>query len=85
MKKMTKLQLQSTFYLHLYTVYYTLPETNSSPLKIDGLNTIVSFWYGLFSGAMLVLGRVDASYKSCTPPLSLSKILTSKITGTNTF
>ena len=31
----------------------TLPETNSSPLKMDGWNTIVSFWDDLFSGAML--------------------------------
>ena len=29
----------------------TLPETNSSHLKMDGWNTIVSFWEGLFSGA----------------------------------
>ncbi len=29
----------------------TLPETNSSHLKMDGWNTIVSFWNGLFSGA----------------------------------
>ena len=29
----------------------TLPETNSSHLKMDGWNTIVSFWDGLFSGA----------------------------------
>ena len=37
----------------------TLPETNSSPLKMDGWNTsIVSFWDGLFSVAMLVSGRV---------------------------
>ena len=26
---------------------------------MDGWNTIVSFWYGLFSGAMLVLGSVS--------------------------
>ena len=26
----------------------TLPETNSSPLEIDGWNTIVSFWEGPF-------------------------------------
>ena len=36
----------------------TLPETNSSHLKMDGWNTIVSFWDGLFSRAMLVLGGV---------------------------
>ena len=36
----------------------TLPETNSSHLKMDGWNTIVSFWDGLFSGAMLVSGSV---------------------------
>ena len=38
----------------------TLPETNSSPLKMDGWKTIVSYWGGLFSGAMLVSGRVMA-------------------------
>ena len=38
----------------------TLPETNSSPLKIDGWKTILSFWGGLFSGvnSLLVSGRV---------------------------
>ena len=36
----------------------TLPETNSSHLKMDGWNTIVSFWDGLFSVAMLVFGSV---------------------------
>ena len=30
------------------------PETNSSHLKTGGWKTIVSFWEGLFSGAMLV-------------------------------
>ena len=38
----------------------TLPETNSSHLKMDGCHTIVSFWDGLFSGAMLVLGSASA-------------------------
>ena len=36
----------------------TLPETNSSHLKMDDWNTIVSFWDDLFSGAMLVSGSV---------------------------
>ncbi len=36
----------------------TLPETNSSHLKFDGWKTILSFWDGLFSGAMLVSGSV---------------------------
>ena len=42
---------------------YTPPETNSSPLKMDGWNTSLSYWgFGLFSGAkMLVSGRVDVS------------------------
>ena len=39
----------------------TLPETNSSHLKMDGWNTRPSFWDGLFSGAMLVSGRVRAN------------------------
>ena len=30
---------------------FTLPETNSSPLKMDGWNTIVSYWDGLCLGA----------------------------------
>ena len=34
------------------------PETNSSHLKIDGWETILSFWEGLFSGARLGLGSV---------------------------
>ena len=38
----------------------TLPETNSSHLKMDGW--IVSFWDGLFLGAMLVSGSVYISY-----------------------
>ena len=33
-------------------------ETNSSHLKMDGWNTIVSFWDGLFSGAIIVSGSV---------------------------
>ena len=28
----------------LMYICITLPETNSSPLKMDGWNTIVSFW-----------------------------------------
>ena len=35
---------------------YTLPKFNSSPLKNDGWKTILSFWDGKFSGAMLNFG-----------------------------
>ncbi len=39
--------------------YVTLPETNSSPLQMDGWNTTFLLGFGLFSGAkMLVSGRV---------------------------
>ena len=38
---------------------HSLKLTASLPLKMHGWNTIVSFWDGLFSGGMLVLGRVD--------------------------
>ena len=31
---------------------YTLPETNSSLLKIDGWKTILFFWDAIFSGAI---------------------------------
>ena len=40
----------------------TLPETNSSHLKIDGWKTIVSFWvpaYFLVAKWLLVLGRLN--------------------------
>ena len=44
----------------LFFCWYTLPETNSSHLKMDGWKTILSLWVkSLFSGAMLVLGSVD--------------------------
>ena len=42
-------------------INYYLMATNSSPLKMDGWNTIVSFWgSGLFSGAFAV------SFRECT-------------------
>ena len=34
-------------------VWVTPPKFNSSPLKNDGWKTSLSFWYGIFSGAML--------------------------------
>ena len=38
---------------------FTLPETNSSHLKMDGWNTnFLFFWDGLFSGSMLVYRSV---------------------------
>ena len=42
--------------------FVTLPKTKNSPLKMDGWNTIGSFWDGLFSGAMLVSGRGNPSW-----------------------
>ena len=47
-----------------------LPEINSLHLKMDGWNTIVSFWDGLFnlfSSVMLVLGSVDMNISFQTP------------------
>ena len=41
-----------------YSMVFTLPETNSSHLKMDGWNTNFLLGPGLFSGAMLVLGSV---------------------------
>ena len=35
----------------IFYIETTLPATNSLHLKIDGWNTILSFWDGLFSGA----------------------------------
>ena len=36
---------------------YTLPETNGLHVKMDGWNTIVSFWDDLFAGAFAVSFR----------------------------
>ena len=60
-------------------VIFTLPETNSSPLKIDPWNLGDSYWKPPFCwGAMLVLGRVSTLKKTeqgnipffCDPPTS---------------
>ena len=43
----------AAFFVFGWKLKFTLPEklTASSHLKLDGWNTIVSFWDGLFSGA----------------------------------
>ena len=38
---------------------HTLPETNSSPLKMDGWNTIVPFWGPAYFQGQAVIGRVN--------------------------
>ena len=43
-------------------VLITLPETNSSPLQMDGWNTTFLLGFGLFSGDMLVSGSVFQVY-----------------------
>jgi len=56
-----------------FVVQSTLPETKKT-LKIDGWKkNILSFWEGLFSGAMFVSGRVvvPSNFKGF---LSLSQI-----------
>ena len=47
----------------------TLPETNSLPLKMDGWNTSLSYWGGLFSGAFAVSFRegIPPSYMGIIP------------------
>ena len=59
----TEIRKRVVWLYHLYCfvksqqyITFTLPETNSLHLKMDGWNTILSFWEGLFSGDMLVLG-----------------------------
>ena len=42
----------------------TLPETNSSPLKMDGWNTSLSYSGGLFSGAFAVSFREGNTTKN---------------------
>ena len=49
--------------LFLQTMGIILPETNSLHLNMDGWKTIVSFWDGLFSSVVLVLGSVDMKVK----------------------
>ena len=53
----------------------TLPKPNSSHLKMDGWNTFISFWEGLFSGAnwLLVLGRVEAPSDHHLPSYSSTR------------
>ena len=49
----------------IYDEFGILPSlklTASLHLKMDGWNTILSFWDCLFSGAMLVLGRVSNKF-----------------------
>ena len=53
--------LQTVILIHPMKTHIklTLPATNSSHLKMDGWNTIVSFWgnFGLFSGAKILDSR----------------------------
>ena len=53
---------------------HTLPETNSSPLKINGwkLADEFSFWDCLFAGALLVSGSVSGMYR--TTPNAICEI-----------
>ena len=44
----------------------TLPETNIAP-EYGWLEDEISFWGGLFSGAMLVLGRVSLVFAGISP------------------
>ena len=56
--KGAKLKVSNSEASFLFKIFPSLELTASLPLKMDGWNTIVSFWGGLFSGAMLVSGRV---------------------------
>ena len=51
--------------------YFTVPETNSSPLKMDGWNTTFLLGFGLFSRAMLVSVILFSWGKWQTVPLTL--------------
>ena len=48
----------SRMFFSALTSCITLHKTNSWLMKIDGWKRLLSFWEGLFSGAMLVLGIV---------------------------
>ncbi len=56
----------------------TLPETNSSHLKMDGWNTIVSFWGPAYFQALwlLVLGSVSHNnyLKPSVPTTRIQKV-----------
>ena len=39
-----KIRVSNFGWFKIPTKKYTLPKTNSSPLKMDGCKTIVSFW-----------------------------------------
>ena len=44
-------------------IHQILGVSDAYPLKMDGWKTILSFWDGLFSGAMLVAGTVLSRYQ----------------------
>ena len=54
----------------------TLPETNSSPLKMDGWKMYFLLKVRPFLGAMLVLGRVNTSIFSLENVIPFPKVLT---------
>ena len=57
---------------------FTLPESNSSPLKMDGWNTTFLLGFGLFSGALAVSFR---EFFFCRHQTSKSKLKIYKLTA----
>ena len=53
--------LRRTSYIRYLRFWHPPPKFNSLPLKNAGWKTIVSFWDGLFSGAMFSFWRVNMS------------------------
>ena len=53
--------------------YIAIPGTNSSPLKMDGWK-LLSYWGGLFSGAILVSGRVFLVFLAMTLYLNINML-----------
>ena len=55
---LSQVTLEVGIAVHKLKAYYTLIETHSENLKMDGWKRLVSFWDGVFSGAKLILRRV---------------------------
>ena len=76
----TKLLILRGFSLTNHAFWGTFPETNSSPLKMDGWNTTFLLGFGSFSGAnlLLVSGRVALfletpfSFRSTPHPVTVT-------------
>ena len=49
----------------------SLPETNSSSLKMDGWNTILSYWVSAYFQVLLLMAEIPNNHLGCMKPYKL--------------